>query len=104
MRLHSIALLKKVDTGEKDKLGNPITELSPFFYGQGRKSIWTSQELAFDSRITSKNLQKAITTIKREKLLEASKIVLNSEAFSLEEIKGEDEDRWRVIYLKSYGK
>ena len=98
-----MTLLKEIDTGEKDKLGNPITELSSFFVGEGRKSIWSSQELAFDERILSKKLQKAITTIKKEKLLEATKIVLNNDSYSLEEIKGEDDDRWRVVYLKAYG-
>ncbi|OJG24329.1 hypothetical protein RU95_GL000015 [Enterococcus avium] len=29
---------------------------------------------------------------------------LNGDQYSIEEIKGEDDDRWRIVYLKSYGK
>ncbi|GGD03693.1 hypothetical protein [Enterococcus wangshanyuanii] len=103
MRLFEVALKKKqkIDT---DKLGNPIYELTTFKTGKGRKSIWTVQEIALDSRIVSKKMQKIITTLSREQLLQASHLSLKGETFSIEEIKGEDEDRWRILSVISYGK
>ena len=102
MRLHEITLYKKISTS-KDKLGNPIYDVLPFLKGEGRKSIWNATELAFDSRIISKKLIKIITTISKKSLSEASRLEIYDSSYSIEEIKGEDDDRWRVVYLKSYG-
>lgn len=104
MKLYPLTLNSEQKTGEVDKLGNPIIELSFLYEGEGRKSIWSAQEIALDARIVSKNLQKAITTIQRKTLLTASQVVLNGSKYAIEEIKGEDDDRWRILYLKSYGK
>ena len=91
MNLYPIELFENKKIGQ-DKLHNPIYELSSFFVGEGRKSIWTATEISLDNRIVSKQLQKAVC------------LELNGDQYSIEEIKGEDDDRWRIVYLKSYGK
>ncbi|WP_430597309.1 hypothetical protein [Enterococcus sp. AZ177] len=103
MRLFEVTLKKREKTG-LDKLGNPTYELTTFKKGEGRKSIWTVQEIALDSRIISKKMQKVITTLDRKYLLQASHLVLKGETFSIEDIKGEDDDRWRILSVISYGK
>lgn len=103
MRLFEITLLKKEESGI-DKLGNTTYQIVPFKKGEGRKSIWTAQEIALDTRIVTNNLQKIITTIDQTDLAESSCLVLNEEKFKIQEIKGEDDDRWRVISVTSYGK
>lgn len=103
MRLLPIALYKKEKTGF-DKLGNPQYETIPLKTGEGRKSIWTAQEVALDSRIVSKHLQKIITTISRDDLQDATRLTLNNEDFSVEEIEGEDDDRWRIVSVTSFRK
>lgn len=103
MRLFEIILKKKQKTGV-DKLGNPMFELTTFKTGEGRKGIWTVQEIALDSRIISKKMRKVITTLDRKYLLQASHLVLKGEIFSIEDIKGEDDDRWRILSVISYGK
>lgn len=103
MNLHPIELFENKKKGE-DKLHNPIYELSSFFVGEGRKSVWTATEISLDSRIVSKQLQKAVTTICRSDLRKANCLELNGDQYTIEEIKGEDDDRWRIVYLKSYGK
>lgn len=103
MRLYEIILKQKQQTAV-DKLGNPIYELITFETGEGRKSIWTAQEIALDDRIVSKKMQKVITNLNRDNLQGASHLSLKGETFSIEEIKGEDDDRWRILSVISYGK
>ncbi|MGY3766837.1 hypothetical protein ACWOAH_09960 [Vagococcus vulneris] len=104
MRLYEIALFEKIKTGEKDRLGNDITEIKLFETGEGRKSTWTADEIALDSRIVTKKLQKVIATLSTKTLQKAFYLELNGNRFEIEEIKGEDDERWRVVYLKAYGK
>lgn len=103
MRLFDIELFKKEKNGV-DKLGNPLYQFISFKTGEGRKSIWTAQEIALDSRIVTKKLQKIVTTLSREDLSKTDRLILKDEKFTIEEIKGEDDDRWRVISVTSYGK
>lgn len=103
MNLYPIELFENKKIGQ-DKLHNPIYELSSFYVGEGRKSIWTATEISLDNRIVSKQLQKAVTTLCRSRLEQAVCLELNGDQYSIEEIKGEDDDRWRIVYLKSYGK
>lgn len=106
MRLYPIILQKKVDTGDVDKLSNPIYRLAAYSVDNafGRKSIFTAEEIALDSHIVTQNIQKAVTTIKRSDLLTCEVLTINDETFTVADIKGEDDDRWRIVYLKSYGK
>lgn len=103
MRLFDICLFKSIPNGT-DKLGNQVNKLTTFNTGEGRKSIWTAQEIALDSRIVSKKLQKIITTIDRKELVTATHLSLKNELFSIEEIKGEDDDRWRIVSAVFYGR
>lgn len=106
MRLYPVLLREKVATETTDKLGNVIHEIRDMdvLGAEGRKSIFTNAEIALDARIVTQNIQKAVTTISRADLSKAFLFVINGESFTITDIKGEDDDRWRVIYLKSYGK
>ncbi|MGM0239870.1 hypothetical protein [Enterococcus sp. AZ103] len=102
MRFYPIALNIEKIVGE-DKLHNPIVEHVFLDSGMGRKGTWTAEEIALDSRIVTKNLQKVITTLSNTSLKKATQLVLKEEEFTIENIKGEDDDRWRIVYVKNYG-
>lgn len=101
MRFYDVEVYKSEKTGS-DKLGNPIVTLAVLANGEGRKGTWTAEEIALDNRIVTKKLQKAITTVSKSSLSKAVSLRLNGELFDIEEVKGEDDDRWRIVYLKKY--
>ena len=106
MIFHPLVLHKLVKTGERDKLGNDKTVEQFFKECGGRFSSWTSTEIALDVRGITKTSRKIITTTVLSDLQATDVLYLkdgvSDEPFKINEIKGSDADRWRILVVESY--
>jgi hypothetical protein len=95
-------LFAKQETG-KDALGNPIYELVQIGKSEGRFSSWTSEEIALDVRSVTVNNRKILTPCTKELLEQADKVQFEGLYHSINEIKGDDTTRWRILVVNRYG-
>ncbi len=107
MRFYPLKIFAEVATGERDELGNDITELKLISECTGRLSTWTAEEIALDTRNVTKTSRKIITEAKKSDVRKANYITLNDtgkeNSYKVGDIKGTDDDRWRILVVTIYG-
>jgi len=86
-----------------DALNNPIYEPVQIVESVGLFSSWTSKEIALDKREVTVNNRKIITQVTKANLLLADKIKFDGLFYSINEIKGDDSSRWRILIVNRNG-
>ncbi|WP_419955936.1 hypothetical protein ACN6MT_11345 [Neobacillus niacini] len=93
-----------------DELGNSISKLDLFKESEGMFSSWTNKELSADNisfaannrSVTVEN-RKIITKALKSDLLISEKIKFDGKYHNINEIKGDDTSRWRILIVNRYG-
>jgi hypothetical protein len=102
MKFKPLFLYAEQETG-KDILGNPIKEFVQIEESEGLFSSWTSKEIALDVREITIHNRKILTPCSKELLEQAEKVKFEDKYHSINEIKGDDTSRWRIIVVNRYG-
>lgn len=103
MRMEPLLFYGRMVVG-RDQLGNDIYQNVLLSESVGRFSTWTTEEIALDTRNVTVNARKVITPARMFNMRFATAIKIGNKYHNIQEIKGDDYNRWRIIVVDKFGR
>ncbi len=101
MRFQKITFIAGEETG-RDALGNAVTEDKPYLDTTGRLTEWSAEDVEVLGREFTIAHRKMMTRASLAGILEAGKVTIGGNTYTVEGFRGTDADRWRIVYVKGY--